>query len=123
MNTSTAKFILKTNFMKTMEKFNVQQIKTFLKEKNASTTGNKSELLLRLAEILQEENIDPQSYADEKYKALFEVRPENSISQVASNPTGTRPKSSLSKRSSLSNHSIRSERVKETAKKAALEAR
>ena len=109
--------------MKTMEKFNVQQIKTFLKEKNASTTGNKSELLLRLAEILQEENIDPQSYADEKYKALFEVRPENSISQVASNPTGTRPKSSLSKRSSLSNHSIRSERVKETAKKAALEAR
>ena len=45
--------------MKTIEKFNVQHLKKFLKENNASKTGNKSELLIRLAEILQEENIDP----------------------------------------------------------------
>ena len=37
--------------MKIMEKFNVQQLKTFLKEKNASTTEDQSELLLRLTEI------------------------------------------------------------------------
>ena len=123
MNLEVLKFYLRTDYLRRMERFTIPQLKSFLREKDASCSGNKPDLLARLAEILYKEGIDPQTFADEKYQKLYEVHPDDSISQVQSNPTGTKPKTNVSRLSLASIHSIKSERIKETARKAALEAR
>ena len=97
-----------------MDKLTAVHLRDLLRQRSCPTSGTKPQLILKLTDVLMEEGLDPDTFVMEELARVEkkanedDVKPSDSVSNIT-------------KRSETT--SVRSERVRESAKRLALETR
>ena len=106
------------------------QLKSLLRERSLNTSGLKAGLCARLVNSLMEEGLDPDTFVANRFECSGGAQPESTQGDVEPGESASQVRSNYSHRTANSSRSgcsiassAKSERLKETAKKAALEAR